>query len=88
MVPHGYDYDDRRGWILAKEASRDTGLDTTRGNQAEVEVQHLRVKGKLPFPDFDEEERVRLEDILDVPPKGSPNHQPREPVAKGTASSK
>jgi MscS family membrane protein len=57
--------------------SRDTGLDTERGNQAEVEVQHLRVKGKLPFPDFDEEERERLEDIIDYPPKGSPNHQPR-----------
>ena len=56
--------------------ARDTGLDTTRGNQAELEVQHLRVKGKLPFPEFEDEERERLEDILDYPPKGSPEFEP------------
>jgi hypothetical protein len=30
----------------------------------------------LPFPEF-EEERERLEDVLDYPPKGSPDYKSR-----------
>lgn len=52
-------------------------LDTARVSAAETEVAQWRVKGKLPFPDFEDEEREGLEDILDYPPKGSPDHRPR-----------
>lgn len=58
--------------------ARDAGVDGQRGDLAASAVQGLRVKGKLPFPEFDEEERERLEDILDYPPKASPDFGPRE----------
>jgi len=57
--------------------SRDSGLDIKRREEAESEVGHRRHTGKLPFPEFDEEEREQLEDILDYPPKGSPGYEPR-----------
>jgi MscS family membrane protein len=55
--------------------TRDAGLDSTRREEAETEVGHLRFTGKLPFPEFDEEERQQLKDILDYPPKGSPDNR-------------
>lgn len=55
--------------------SRDSGLDTKRRDEAEIEVRHMRVRGKLPFPDFEQEDREALEDILDYPPKGSFRYQ-------------
>jgi MscS family membrane protein len=58
--------------------TRDTGLDEKRREEAETQVGHLRFTGKLPFPEFDEEERNQLKDILDYPPKGSPDYRPRE----------
>ncbi len=57
--------------------TRDTGLDAERRDEVEAQVEHWRGRGKLPFPEFEEEERERLEDILDYPPKGSPDHQQR-----------
>ena len=57
--------------------ARDTGLDAERGEQAERDIQRRRATGKLPFPEFEEEERERLEDILDYPPKGSPDYTKR-----------
>lgn len=57
--------------------ARDTGVDAERREQAEARVEHWRSRGKLPFPEFEEEERERLEDILDYPQKGSPDYQPR-----------
>jgi len=57
--------------------TRDAGLDAERKGKAETEVGHRRFTGKLPFPEFDEEEREQLEDILDYPPKGSPDYDPR-----------
>lgn len=54
--------------------ARDTGLDDEQRDKAETEVGHLRFTGKLPFPEFDEEDREQLEDILDYPPKGSPDY--------------
>jgi MscS family membrane protein len=56
--------------------ARDTGLDIERRDKAETEVAHRRFTGELPFPEFEEEERERLEDILDYPPKGSPGYKP------------
>ena len=57
--------------------ARDPGTDAERKEQAEAEVGHRRFTGKLPFPEFDEEERVLLEDTVDYPPKGSPDYVPR-----------
>lgn len=55
--------------------TRDKGLDDKRREEAETEVGHLRFTSKLPFPDFDEEDRERLENMLDYPPKGSPEYK-------------
>jgi len=67
--------------------TRDSGLDEKRKEDAETEVGHRRFTGKLPFPEFDEEERELLEDILDYPPKGSPGYRshselPSDPQTK------
>jgi MscS family membrane protein len=55
--------------------TRDAGLDKKRQEEAEAQVGHLRSADKLPFPEFGEEERERLNNILDYPPKGSPDHR-------------
>ena len=57
--------------------TRDGGVSDESRGDAETSVGHLRFSGKLPFPEFDEEEREQLEDILDYPPKGSPDYRPR-----------
>jgi MscS family membrane protein len=57
--------------------TRDQGLNVEKSEDAIRRVEEWRTCGKLPFPDFDEEERERLEDKLDYPPKGSPDHQSR-----------
>jgi MscS family membrane protein len=56
----------------------DTGLDAERGAEAEAQVEGWRGSGTLPFPDFENQEREQLEDILDYPPQGSPDHEPPE----------
>jgi len=58
--------------------ARDGGLDDKQRQGAEARVEQLRQTGKLPFPEFEEEDRRRLEDVLDYPPKGSPGHRPRD----------
>jgi MscS family membrane protein len=65
--------------------SRDRGLDAERAKSAEGQVDEMRVRRKLPFPDFDDEEREELEDTLDYPPAGSPHHQPRSGPAAAVA---
>lgn len=57
--------------------SRDGGLDDEHRQDAEAEVARLRSTDKLPFPEFEDDERDLLEDKLDYPPKGSPDHTPR-----------
>ncbi len=57
---------------------RDTSLDAERRSEAEAQVKHWRIQSELPFPEFDEEQRERLQDTLDYPPKGSPDYQPRD----------
>ena len=57
--------------------ARDAGLDAERGEEAERDMQRRRATGKLPFPEFEEEERELLENILDYPPKGSPDYTAR-----------
>jgi MscS family membrane protein len=61
--------------------ARDGGLDQKHREEAETEVGHLRFTSKLPFPEFEVEEREQLEDILDYPPKGSPNYEKREDLS-------
>ena len=56
--------------------TRDQGVDKAKADDATRRVEEWRVRGKLPFPEFEEEERERLEDILDYPPKGSPHREP------------
>jgi hypothetical protein len=58
--------------------AHDTGLDAELRDKAETQVGHRRFAGKLPFPEFEEEQRQQLEDILDYPPQGSPDYKPRE----------
>jgi MscS family membrane protein len=61
--------------------SRDTGLDVKRGSEVEAQVEQWRTGGKLPFPEFENNERRQLKDTLDYPPKGSPCYKP--PAGKG-----
>ncbi|NNE19654.1 MAG: mechanosensitive ion channel [Myxococcales bacterium] len=56
--------------------SRDEGLDAHRGEEAEAQVEQWRQSQTLPFPEFAPEEHQRLEDVLDYPPEGSPDHKP------------
>ena len=53
--------------------SRDTGVDRERSLAAEAAVRAWRSKGMLPFPDVPPEQKERLRNTLDFPPKGSPN---------------
>jgi len=53
-----------------------TGLHTDRTQIAEAQVEKWRAEGRLPFPEIGKEERRRVEDILDYPPEGSPDHKP------------
>ena len=41
-----------------------------------TEVEAWRADHRLPFPEFEAEERARLADTLAFPPEGSPHHQP------------
>ena len=48
-----------------------------RGGEAEARVGEWRGSGKLPFPEFADEDREKHEDTLDWPPTGSPESQPQ-----------
>jgi MscS family membrane protein len=57
--------------------ARDRELDDERTSEAVAEVEQWRAGGKLPFPEFEDQQREEIEDVLDYPPEGSPGHQPR-----------
>lgn len=57
--------------------ARDSGIDAERRASAEEQVNQQQAVGKLPFPYFEDEDRDRLEDILDYPPEGSSGYEPR-----------
>ena len=57
--------------------ARDGGFDDERMSEAVGEVEQWRAGGKLPFPEFDDQQREQIEDVLDYPPEGSPGHQLR-----------
>jgi MscS family membrane protein len=52
--------------------ARDAGLDAEQGSKSEKDVANWRSEGRLPFPEFRQEDRMQLKDTLDYPPKGSP----------------
>jgi MscS family membrane protein len=54
--------------------SRDSGLDADQRETSEQEVEQWRQRGKLPFPDFEEEKKDMLDATLDYPPRGSPDY--------------
>lgn len=56
--------------------ARDGGVDNELQSEAEKQIQVLRSRDKLPFPEFEDAERQRLENTLDYPPKGSPGYRP------------
>jgi len=66
--------------------TRDRGVDAKRGSAAESEVERWRTRGRLPFPEFDEEERRRIDNVLDYPPKGSPGYVAPPVVARPQAA--
>jgi MscS family membrane protein len=57
--------------------ARDGGFDDERISEAVAEVEHWRAGGRLPFPEFEDQQRAQIENVLDYPPEGSPGHQPR-----------
>lgn len=56
---------------------RDKGLDEVQRGSVEQEVKQWRERGKLPFPEFEEEHEDLLCDTLDYPPPGSPYNPQR-----------
>jgi len=54
--------------------TRDKGVNAKRASAAETEVERWRARGRLPFPEFDEEDHRRIDNVLDYPPKGSPGY--------------
>ena len=52
---------------------RDPGLDAEQRAEKEQEVEQWRQRGKLPFPEFEEEHEDAVRDTLDYPPKGAPS---------------
>ena len=51
--------------------AHDVGLETDRSRAAEAQVEAWRDAGMLPFPEFAEDYRQRIENTLDYPPEGS-----------------
>jgi MscS family membrane protein len=52
--------------------TRDGGLNGTKGETAEAEVQAWRDNGTLPFPEFAQVHRERVLNTLVYPPEGAP----------------
>ena len=56
--------------------TQDTGLDKEKIRRSEEKVEDWRSDHTLPFPEIEEEEQEKIEDILDYPPAGSPSYRP------------
>ena len=48
--------------------TQDTGLDKEKIRRSEEKVEEWRSDNTLPFPEVEEEEQEKIEDILDCPP--------------------
>jgi small-conductance mechanosensitive channel len=62
--------------------SRDAGLDSERARETEEQVEGWRASDQLPFPEFEKSLRWQLQDILDFPPRGSPDYAARREEAE------
>lgn len=51
--------------------AEDKGIDAKRSKLTEEKVAQWRAQNRLPFPDFDDDEKASIKDTLDYPPKGS-----------------
>jgi hypothetical protein len=65
--------DDLPGWGSAVSPLRwrcarpwKTLLDAERSRAAQVQVEDWRMKGKLPFPEFEKEEQLKFKNTLDL----------------------
>ena len=56
--------------------TQDTGLDMEKIRRSEEKVEEWRSDNTLPFPEVEEVEQKKIEDILDYPPAGSPSYRP------------
>jgi MscS family membrane protein len=50
---------------------KDEGMPADRVREVEALVEEWRTQNRLPFPDFDPDEKVRMKDTLSYPPEGS-----------------
>jgi MscS family membrane protein len=50
---------------------KDDGLPPEKVREVEALVEEWRTQNRLPFPDFDPDEKVRMKDTLPYPPEGS-----------------
>ncbi len=53
--------------------ARDKGVDPERREEAEASIARLREQDRLPFPDFDDDERWDMFNQLEYPAAGSPH---------------
>jgi len=53
--------------------TRDKGVDPERRQDVEATIAQLREQDRLPFPNFDEDERWDMFNQLEYPPAGSPD---------------
>jgi MscS family membrane protein len=58
--------------------TQDTGLDAEKSREAETQVKDWRVKNRLPFPEFDKEDQIKLENKLAYPPNGPSHYKKRK----------
>jgi len=55
--------------------AKDQPADEQTVQVSEAQVASWRKKGNLPFPEFGLTQQWQIEDTLDYPPVGSPDHQ-------------
>jgi MscS family membrane protein len=60
---------------------KDAGLDAELVAAAEARVKQMRADAQLPFPNFTPERVREMQDRLDYPPPGSPDHHPQAPAS-------
>jgi len=61
--------------------TQDLGLDAEKSREAETQVKEWRAQSRLPFPEFDKEDQIKLENKLDYPPTGSSHYKKRKDVS-------
>jgi len=54
--------------------TRDSGLDGEKSQEAGAQIKDWRNKNKLPFPEFDQADQMKLKDSRKYPPAGSADY--------------